>query len=64
MIAFKITNRSALDAAITPLGISLMAVRGFLASKLRSRYLLKAIAALRAVTMHKSTNKKSWSICF
>jgi hypothetical protein len=33
-----------------------MAVLGFLASKLLSKNLLKAIAALLAVTMHTSTN--------
>lgn len=51
-----ITNLKALLAEIIPLGISLMAVRGFLASKLLSKYLLKAIAAERAVIMQTITN--------
>src|SRR4051812_612636 len=50
-----IVNRNALSADIIPLGISLIAVRGFFASKLLSKYLLKAIAALLAVTMQMST---------
>ena len=53
-----ITNRSALFGAIMPRGISLMAVLGFLASKFLSRYRLKAIAALLAVTIQINTNTK------
>jgi hypothetical protein len=52
-----IVNRKALSADIIPLGISLIAVRGFFASKCRSKYLLKAIAALRAVTMQMRTKR-------
>lgn len=51
----SITKRKALLADIIPLGISLIAVLGFLASKLLSKYLLKAIAALRAETMQMRT---------
>ena len=52
---FRSVNLSALLALIIPLGISLMAVLGFFASNSLSRYLLKAIAALLANTMHKIT---------
>ena len=48
---FRMVKRRALDGLIIPLGISLIAVRGFFASNSLSRYLLKAIAALRAKTM-------------
>ena len=53
-----ITKRSALFGAIMPRGISRMAVLGFRASKFLSRYRLKAIAALLAVTIHINTNTK------
>ena len=53
----KIVNRNALLAEIIPDGISRIAVRGFLASKFLSKYRLKAIAALRAVTIQIITNK-------
>ena len=53
-----ITKRSALLGAIIPLGISLIAVRGFRASKFLSRYLLNAIAALLAVTIQINTKTK------
>ncbi len=46
-----ITKRSALFGAIIPRGISRIAVLGLRASKLLSRYRLKAIAALLAATM-------------
>jgi hypothetical protein len=52
-------NLRALLALIIPLGISLMAVLGFFASNSLSKYLLKAIAALRAKTIHKSMSPKS-----
>jgi hypothetical protein len=42
-------------AEIIPLGISLIAVLGFFASKFLSKYLLKDIAALRAVIMQRIT---------
>jgi hypothetical protein len=48
MMALITTKRSALEAAISPAGISRSAVLGFLASKFLSRYRLNAIAALRA----------------
>ena len=54
----NITNRKALLGEIIPLGISLMAVRGFFSSKFLSKYLLNAMAALRAVTIQTNTNKK------
>ena len=49
-------NHKALFAEITPEGISLIAVLGFLESNCRSEYRLKAIAAERANTIHKITN--------
>src|SRR5690349_22037877 len=51
-----IVNTSALLALMMPEGISRIAVLGFLASKCLSRYLLNAIAADLANTMHKTTN--------
>ena len=53
-----ITKRSALFGAMMPRGISRMAVLGFRASKFLSRYRLKAIAALLAVTIQINTNTK------
>ena len=53
-----ITKRSALFGAIIPRGISRIAVLGFRASKLRSRYRLNAIAALLAVTIQINTRNK------
>ena len=50
-----IVNDSALFAEIIPAGISLIAVLGFFASKLLSRYRLKAMAALRARTIQRIT---------
>jgi hypothetical protein len=52
-------NLRALLALIIPLGISLMAVLGFFASNSLSKYLLKAIAALLANTMHSITKMKT-----
>lgn len=54
-IQLKITKRRALEEDMMPAGISLMAVLGFNASKLASRYRLKAIAALLAKTIHAIT---------
>ena len=54
-IQLNITNSKALLAFIIPAGISLIAVRGFLASKLASSQRLKAIAAERAKTMQRIT---------
>ena len=54
----SITKRNALLAEIIPLGISRIAVRGFFASKFLSKYLLKAIAALRAVIIQIRTREK------
>lgn len=51
----RIVKRNALLGEIIPLGISRMAVRGFFASKLLSKYRLKAIAALRAVIIQMIT---------
>lgn len=56
-IQLIMVNQSTDSAESIPAGISRIAVRGLRASKLRSRYLLKAIAALRAVTIHTNTNK-------
>lgn len=56
-ILFSITKRKALSGDMIPLGISRIAVRGFLASKERSRKRLKAIAALLAVTMQIITKR-------
>jgi len=53
---FNIVKRNALLGPMMPAGISLMAVRGFCASKLLSRYRLKAMAALRAVITQMMTN--------
>lgn len=49
MIQLIITKSNAFSADKIPAGISRIAVRGFLASKCRSRYLLNAMAALLAV---------------
>ena len=51
-----ITNNNALFAFIMPAGISLMAVRGFFASKFLSSQRLKAMAAERAKIMQSMTN--------
>lgn len=59
MRALITTKRSALDAAISPAGISRSAVLGFRASKFLSRYLLNAMAALRAVTIHTITRRNN-----
>ena len=54
---FMMTNLSADSDFMRPLGISLTSdVLGFLASISRSRYRLKAMAALRAKTIHKTTS--------
>jgi hypothetical protein len=53
----SITNRKALFAEMIPFGISRIAVRGFFLSKLLSKYLLKAIAALRAVIIQVITKR-------
>ena len=58
----RITNKSAALGLICPDGISLIFVRGFLSSKLRSIKRLKAIAALRAVIMQPSINKNSLTL--
>ena len=58
------TNLNALEGAISPAGISRKAVRGFWASKERSRYRLKAMAALRAVIIQPSTSKNNIPIFF
>ena len=55
---FIITKVNALEGEIIPDGISRIAVRGFFSSMALSMYLLKAIAALRAKTIHSITNKK------
>lgn len=52
-----ITKRKADSADKMPAGISRIAVRGFNASKWRSKYRLKAMAALRAVTIQTNTSK-------
>ena len=51
-------NIKAFCAEIVPVGISLIAVLGFFASIVRSRYLLNAMAALRAKTMQRMTRRK------
>lgn len=53
---FTITKVKAEDAEIFPAGISLVTVLGFLASIFLSKYLLKAIAAFRAKTIHSITS--------
>ena len=58
-IIFSNVNLRALLALIIPLGISLIAVLGFFASNSLSKYLLKAIAALLANTMHSITKMKT-----
>jgi hypothetical protein len=52
-------NLNALPALMIPLGISLIAVLGFFASNSLSRYLLKAMAALLANTIHKMIKIKT-----
>ena len=59
----RIVKRKALLGEIIPLGISRMAVRGFFSSKLLSKYLLKAMAALRAVIMQIITRKNLMAKC-
>ena len=51
-----IINSIALFALIIPAGISLIAVRGFFASKFLSSQRLKAMAADRAKIMHRMTS--------
>jgi|LakMenE18May11ns_1017448.scaffolds.fasta_scaffold8638087_1 hypothetical protein len=58
-IIFRSVNLRALLALMIPLGISLMAVLGFFASNSLSKYLLKAIAALLANTIHNITKMKT-----
>lgn len=53
-----IVNISAAVGEIFPAGISRFIVLGFLASIERSRYLLKAMAVLRAKTMHNNMYKR------
>lgn len=55
---FIITKSKALFDLITPAGISLMAVRGFFASKFLSNQRLKAMAAERAKIMQRMTKIK------
>lgn len=57
-------NNNAFFGLIIPFGISLMAVRGLSASNFLSRYRLKAIAALRANTIHSITFRKRNNISF
>ena len=57
-----ITNRSASFAETLPAGMSRMSVRGFFASIFLSRYLLKAIAAFRAKTIHKITAASKYQV--
>ena len=52
-----IVNSKALFAVIIPAGISLTAVRGFFASKVLSKYRLKAMAAERAKIMQRITKR-------
>ena len=52
-------NTKALLGEITPAGISLCAVRTFIASNFQSRKRLKAIAALRAKSIQSNTSTKS-----
>lgn len=59
MMALIKTKRSALEADISPAGISRSAVLGFRASKFLSRYLLNAMAALRAVTIQTRTRRNN-----
>jgi hypothetical protein len=56
-----IIKNNAFFGFIIPAGISLIAVRGFKASNFLSIYLLKAMAALRAVAMHNKTSKNNFS---
>ena len=55
-IELNTTNSIAFFSEIIPDGISLIAVRGFLASKFLSSQRLKAIAALLAKPMQSRTN--------
>lgn len=55
-IALAIVKISAELEVMIPEGISLMAVRGFLASILLSSHLLNAMAALLANIIHNITN--------
>ena len=57
-----ITKSNAFSADKIPAGISRIAVRGFLASKCLSRYLLNAIAALLAEIIQIITNNSFQSI--
>ena len=57
-----ITKTNALFADKIPAGISRIAVRGFLASKCLSRYLLNAMAALLAVIIQIITNNSFLTI--
>jgi len=56
---FRITKNKAEEGLILPAGISLPEVRGFLESISRSIYLLKAMAAFLAKTMHRTTSNSS-----
>ncbi len=56
---FTTVNNNTRSAFKMPAGISRMAVRGFFASNCLSRYRLKAMAALRAKTMHKITSNNN-----
>lgn len=56
--ALMMTNAKADFGLIIPAGTSLMAVLGFNLSIFLSRNRLKAIAALRAKTIHRITNIK------
>ena len=58
-MAFKITNNNAFFGEITPVGISLRAVRTFSESYFLSINLLKPIAALRANIMQRTTSKSN-----
>ena len=57
-----ITKSKALFALITPAGISLIAVRGFFASKFLSSQRLKAMAAERAKIMQRITRINNFAI--
>lgn len=59
-IDISATNLIAAAGFMTPEGISLITVLAFFASYARSMYLLNAIAALRANTMHRMIKTKSF----
>ena len=56
------TNKRASVAETLPAGMSRITVRGFFASIFLSRYLLKAIAAFLANTMHKITKANKYQL--